>query len=176
MPYMIISVNRFHIMLIGAIGAIYFYNKNIKFMSIATHKATQMVSWGCLLLLTVNKFHVASVIDGELVAILSIFLIVGQITKSNNIINLENSLFNFVGNISYGVYILHPIIIFLYSRLLNQLEPQYLGNYIIIYSLIISTTLLLAYISYEIFEKRFLNMKVKYSVNKRSLIKDISDL
>jgi len=38
-----------------------------------------------------------------------------KITKRNNLINLENSGCGFIRKISYGIYAIHPLIIFFYK-------------------------------------------------------------
>jgi peptidoglycan/LPS O-acetylase OafA/YrhL len=166
LPLLAVTVTRFHIMLFGVTGAILYYNKNQKFLFIATHRITQIISWSCIFLIAINKFHVASVIDGELISIISLFLIIGQVTKKNYIINLENKPCDFIGKISYGIYVIHPLLIFFYARVLGRFNSTSIFNYVIIYLLITSTTIIIAYISYEFYEKRFLKMKAKFTTVK----------
>ena len=165
-PYLAIGVIRFQTMLIGVVGAIFYYNRNARFFSISTHKITQIVSWIIVLLLAINKFHTASVIDDEIVSLITVFLIMGQITKRNNIINLENSVCDFIGKISYGIYVIHPLIIFYFSKLLGQFNSDNLINYFLVYTFIPTTTILTAYLSYQFYEKKFLKLKLKYSTVK----------
>ncbi len=166
LPYSAISVTRFHTMLIGVVGAILYYYGNKRFYSLSTHKATQIISWSVIILLTFNKFHIASVIDGEIVSVITVFLILGQITKRNNIINLENAVCDFIGKISYGIYVIHPLLIFYFSKILGHFNSESLINYLWVYFLITATTILISYLSYEFYEKRFLKLKSKYSTVK----------
>ena len=161
-PFVAISVTRFHNMLVGVAGAILYYWGNRIFLRISTHILTQALSWLCIALLIVNKFHIASVIDGEIISMVALFLIMGQITKKNNILNLENKLFDLIGKISYGIYVIHPIIIFFTAQLIGRLEDK-VANYLIVYSIITALTILLAYLSYEYYEKLFLKLKNKYT-------------
>ncbi len=167
-PFQAITVTRFHIMLIGVCGAILYYNNNWKFMQLATHKLTQLACWCCILLITINRFHVASVIDGELIAAIAVFLIIGQITKKNNIINLENKLCDFTGKISYGMYVIHPLIIFYFAKIAGHFNPRNVTSYLFVYIVILAATISLAYISYEFYEKRFLKLKAKFTIIKSS--------
>ncbi len=171
LPYKVITVNRFHMMLIGVVGAILYYNGNQRFLYVCTHKATQIVAWICVALLAANRFHIASVIDGELIAIVTVFLIVGQITKKNNLINLENKLFDFTGKISYGIYVIHPLLLLCFSRWIGHL-PNTVMSYVLVYGLMLVTTILLSYLSYELYEKRFLKLKRKYATVKSSSTKN----
>jgi peptidoglycan/LPS O-acetylase OafA/YrhL len=165
-PYIAISVTRFHTMLIGVVAAILYYYNNSRFFAISTHKITQIVSWTVILLLGLNKFHLASIIDGEIVSIVTVFLIMGQITKRNNLINLENAVCDFIGKISYGIYVIHPLLIFYFAKLIGHFKSDTFANYLLVYSLILLTTILIAYLSYEFYEKRFLKLKSKYSTVK----------
>ena len=164
-PYLAINTTRFHNMLIGVVGAILYYNQNQRFLQLSTHVMTQIVAWIAMLLIALNKFHFASVIDVELVSIIALCLIMGQVTKRNRIINLENAAFDFIGKISYGIYVIHPLLIFYFSRLLGTLADNSL-NYLLLYLLITTTTILLAWLSYEFYEKRFLQLKTKYTAIK----------
>lgn len=167
LPFLAISVTRFHTMFIGVAGAILYYYRNTQFLFLSTHKVTQFISWTCILLLAINKFHIASVIDGELISVVSLFLIMGQVTKRNKLINLENDACDFIGKISYGIYVIHPVLIFYFARLLGHLADT-TANYLMVYFLVVATTILLAYFSYEFYEKRFLKLKLKYSIVKSS--------
>jgi len=162
LPFIAISETRFHTMLVGVVGAILFYYKIPLFFSITTHRVTQFLAWACIVLIAANRFHIASVIDGELVSLVAICLIMGQVTKRNNLVNLENKLCDFIGKISYGIYVIHPILIFYFARLLGSLADT-TANYLLVYFLVTATTMLLAYLSYEFFEKRFLRIKGKYA-------------
>jgi peptidoglycan/LPS O-acetylase OafA/YrhL len=166
LPLLFIEVTRFHTMLIGVVGAIFYYQKNSKFLSISTHKITQIISWTIILLIAINKFHIASIIDGDLVSVITVFLIVGQITKTNNLINLENRFCDFIGKISFGIYVIHPILIFYFSKTIGHFENKTAINYLFVYALITLTTILFAYLSYEFYEKRFLKLKSKYATIK----------
>ena len=165
-PFLAISVTRFHNMLIGVVGAILYYYGNQKFLLVTTHKLTQIICWGCLLLIAINKFHIASVIDGELVSVVSLSLIMGQVTKKNHLINLENRVCDFIGKISYGIYVIHPILIFYFCKLLGPFSSDKIANYLLVYCLITAATIVVAYLSYELYEKRFLKLKAKYATVK----------
>lgn len=148
MLFIAIIITRFHTMLIGVIGAILYYSKNQFFLKICTHKLTQMIAWTSIFFIGINKFHMASVIDGEIVSLVSLSLILGQVTKRNNFINPENKVCDFIGKISFGIYVLHPLLIFYFARLLGHLTDT-IVNYLYFYTFITSMTIILAYVSYE---------------------------
>ena len=78
-------------------------------------------------------------------------------------IKLENKLMNSLGNISYGLYMLHPIAIVLTIKFAQKYEL--LTNWFL-YPASVLFTIALAYISYHKYEKYFLRFKTKFSVIK----------
>lgn len=74
-----IHVTRFHCMLIGALGALYYKKNNIVFLKFANNKFTQSICWLIIFLALINQFHVASVVDNEIISVVALFIIIGQI-------------------------------------------------------------------------------------------------
>lgn len=153
LPYSIANYFRFHIMLIGVIGAILFYKKQVPIF--IYHWATQVICWLLLASVVFNQFHFVSLIDTEIMAFVTLILILGQVT-GKGLINMENKPMNFIGKISYGVYVIHPLVIYFFVS----------ENKVLSYSLVIFFTLAIAKLSYEFYEKRFLRMKNSYAVIK----------
>ena len=175
LPYYTIFLVRFQCMLIGAIGAMFYFNNVKVFISIASHIATQLISWLIILLIILNAYHILSVVDHEIVCVITVFLIVGQSAKRNRIINLDTSVFDFFGKISYGIYVIHPLIIFLISKWWIQIDSSFLKNYFIIYSVVTGATVLIAHLSYKYYEKGFLRLKLNYTAVKSSGTKHFSE-
>ena len=92
----------------------------------------------------------------------------GQVTESSYL-SLENKYFDFLGKISYGIYVIHPMLIFLFSKVLIDISPWGSLNYAIVYISILGSTILISHFSYKYFEIEFLKLKgKKYSVIKSS--------
>lgn len=159
-----IHVTRFHCMMIGALGAVLYKQNHKLFLQITDNKISQICCWTIILLLAVNKFHVASVIDNEIISVVALFLIIGQIRIKNRVINLENNVFDFLGKISYGIYVIHPLLIFFSPGVLNLIDIGTPYKYFIVYLSILGVTIFIAYLSYTYFEKVFLNFKKKFVV------------
>ena len=123
-------------MMIGAVGALYYRQNNKLFLKITDHKISQTLCWFLILLATINKFHLASVIDNEIISVVAIFLIIGQINVKNRIVNLETSICDYLGKISYGIYVIHPLVIFIFSKTLNRVHIQLPYKYFIVYIVI----------------------------------------
>lgn len=157
-----LHITRFHNMMIGALGAILYKQSNNLFLRISDNWVTQTCSWIILFLVLINQYHLASVIDNEIICVVALFIIIGQIRIRKRIFNLEIPLLNFPGRISYGIYVYHPLIIFLCVKII---KPDFFAepfNYIVIYLAVISGTIFTAYISYTFFEKYFLNLKKRF--------------
>jgi peptidoglycan/LPS O-acetylase OafA/YrhL len=164
------NVTRFHCMMIGAIGAIGYYNKNEVFLSLFTNRWSQILSWIVFVFSNFFFRYIPALITSECIAVLSLFLIMSQIEGKPKFINLENKYFDFIGKISYGIYVIHPLIIFLLSVIWLKLHiqiPEFI-QYLIIYVSVPCITILMAWISYENFEKPFLKLKNRFAIVKSS--------
>lgn len=105
----------------------------------------------------------SSLIDHEVISVITVVVILTQIKRKNYIIDLDSKPFDFIGKISYGIYIYHPLVIFFYVKYFGTFTNDKWYNYIIIFLLIIITTFFISYISFNFFEKRFIKLKQKYS-------------
>jgi peptidoglycan/LPS O-acetylase OafA/YrhL len=161
-PYNFIHVTRFQCMLIGALGAWYFYIRQPLFIRLTTNLFVQLGSWTAIVLVAINRFHIASVLDSEFISVVTVFIILGQVTKTNRLINLDFGVFDFLGKISYGLYVIHPLVLFFLARVLKFELPVPL-KYVVVYGLALGVTILIAYLSYHYFERYFLNRKSRFS-------------
>ncbi|HRI25452.1 MAG TPA: acyltransferase [Ferruginibacter sp.] len=157
------DVIRFDCMLIGSLGAILYYNKHQLFIRLFTSKAAQAIAWLVVVLLILNIFHIASIIDHEIVSIVTVALIMGQITVTNRLVNLDIRPCDFLGKISYGIYVIHPLIIFFSAKLLKDVSMPAIIKYGFVYLFVIAATILVSWLSYTYIEKWFLTRKLKYT-------------
>lgn len=157
-------VNRFDCMLIGALGAMLYYRKKRWFIFATTALPTQVIAWTCIILAAGNKFHLASILDQEIMCFITVALIMGQIAVKSPVINLERPALDRLGRLSYGIYVIHPVVIFLLAKLWSGVHyPPTVLHYCIVFILAASLTVLLAFLSYEYFEKFFLAVKSRFS-------------
>jgi peptidoglycan/LPS O-acetylase OafA/YrhL len=165
-PYLAIHVTRFHCMMFGGMSAILYYKKSwvIKYV---IYIPVQLLAWFSLLLMAFNMFHIASVIDGELASLIGIVLILGQITK-RGVLNLENKIMDYLGKISYGVYVWHPILIFSIAMLLKNVSTVLWIKYTMVFISVIAATIIVSSLSFKYYEGYFLKLKKKYERVKTS--------
>lgn len=175
-PFSIIAlfsvVNRFDCMILGGLVAIFYFKKNHYFMSIVNNKWSQFFALLVFLLLFVNKFwFLNSIIEIFIVAIATAIIIIGQIETKNRLVNFNNWVMDYLGKLSYGIYVIHPLIIFMVVGFI-KLEKEININPLFYFLAIVLITIGIAHFSYKYFEYPFLKLKNKYSIIKsRSSVK-----
>ena len=165
--YKFFNVTKFHCMMLGALGAVLYDKKNKYYIRIFSNKIGQIIVWLLFLLSGVWGDYVPAIIREEVIAVMSLFLITGQVCSSS-FINLENKACDYVGKISYGIYVIHPLLIFVSSYAYRMLEitlPTWLQA-IGIYIYVILATILVANLSYHYVEKPFLKLKNRFAIVK----------
>jgi peptidoglycan/LPS O-acetylase OafA/YrhL len=152
---------RIGAMAIGGIGAylVFIDHSILKFLF---KKWVQAVVYAVLAFLLVIGYRIPG-LNYEGYALFFVFLLMNLAHNPNSIINLENRLCTFMGRISYGVYMYHPVIIVLCLYTLRQLMPYSTTFSILLYVSSYVLTTLVAWLSYEYFEKQFLKLKDRFA-------------
>ena len=156
--------SRFDCMMIGAIGAILYFMKSKLFTKFLMNRALGVVCFLLLLFSLPWANVIPAPIRPQLIAILSLVCIASQL--ENPIINLENRVCDFVGKISYGIYVIHPLLIFGLSALYRNAGIQLpeAAATILIYVIITAATAFVAWLSYKFFESPFLRLKNRFAI------------
>lgn len=96
----------------------------------------------------------------EVYAILFGVAILNLAANPKAIFSFENKGFNYLGKISYGLYMYHPlgIVIALKTLIYFNISTVFMQ-----YALSIGVTVLISWLSYEFFEKYFIKKKIKFS-------------
>ncbi len=158
-----VDVNRFSCMMIGAMGAYLYFHQQQWFIRLATHWSVQVLGWLVVALAAVNRFHLANIINHEVMACLSTALIIGQ-AQGKGLLNLDTPVMDYLGKISYGIYVIHPLVIFSLGWVFNSwLSASNALHYVFVYALCTGGTLLVAHLSYQYWEKPFLRLKGRYA-------------
>ena len=164
--YRFFAVTRFDCMMLGAVGAILYFTNNDLFSRVFQNRIFGLV---CFLLLLFSQpwaGFVPAPIRPQVLAVLSLVCIMGQLKQP--IVNLENRACDFVGKISYGIYVIHPLLIYLLSTLYRNVNlplPRSL-SIVLIYGIVTTFTVFIAWISYRFFEGPFLKMKNRFAIVK----------
>lgn len=159
-------------MAIGGLGAWWLYSNNSRALRIIYHKAIWVLSLLMLVSFFVFNYHFfgSTLLEG----LVFVIVILNISTNPEVKFNLDNKFLILMGNISYGIYMLHTAIIALLITGLEGLEITGLWFNLVLYVLSPLFTIGLAYVSYQYFEKYFLRFKnrfavVKSSTNRKSL-------
>jgi peptidoglycan/LPS O-acetylase OafA/YrhL len=169
----IIMEYRISCMAIGAIGAYLVVFEKNKILSILYRKDVQ---WSVyivtinLLLLRVGlksfgKEDFPSVFY-EMYSVLFAIMIVNLATNPKSILRLDYKWMTYLGRVSYGLYMYHPIMRIFSMELTEHVFKREISGWqmnVCLYFLTIASTILISIISYEFFEKRFLNLKKKFA-------------
>lgn len=166
--YKFFSVTCFQSMMYGALGAILFYNNHQRFLNLITHKLVQVVAWSFFILSWFLDNYIPAVMRNDIISFFSLIIVMEQVSGRGKLINLERAVFDFFGRISYGIYVIHPLMILVFSTLWMYFRPDIglVWQYLIIYILIVLSTTLVAHLSYRYYEAPFLKLKDKFAMVK----------
>ena len=96
-----------------------------------------------------------------------IIIILNVSSNSSSFLKLENTFYNLLGKISYGIYMYHLVVIYFTIKFLDYCNIFYAKNIysnLLLYIMVISITSLISYISYTLFERKFLKIKSRYTL------------
>ena len=162
---------RISCMAIGAIGAYWVAFEKKKILSVVYRKDVQWIVYiitaGLLLLRVGVKIEALESFPSvfhEVYSVLFIIIIVNLATNPKSIVRLDYKWTNYLGKISYGLYMYHPIMRILSLELTTYLFKGNTWNWqmnVSLYFFTLSSTILISILSYEFFEKKFLKLKNK---------------
>lgn len=164
-----IDLTRFDCMAIGGVAAYMVFSKQEKFLHFIYQKSFQAI----LYLLVVAAYFTGmrfGYFTHEVYALSFALIILNIATNSQSYFQLEHPILKYLGKISYGIYMYHLLCIRLAMIVLEKLgmgNSEYSGfENILLYVVATVLTILISTLSYEYFEKRFLNLKGKFTVIK----------
>lgn len=159
---------RFSSMIIGGIGAyLLFHQKAI--IQLLYHRVVQiglLVLFVCMGLDWIAYYSLAWMQD-ELISLVVCGLILNIATNPRSLVSLENSVFAYLGKLSYGLYVYHLFAVVLVLKGLPaivdlQALPTWIGYPLTLGAVLILTTGI-SQLSYRYFESYFLRKKIKFA-------------
>lgn len=143
-----------------------FYDKQ-KALKIIYSRYIQVLTYGGLIFLLATGRKNFLITD-EVYSILFIIIILNICSNPKSFVQLQYKGFDFLGKISYGLYMYHDIIIISMIKIFMLAGFAFGGVWanIFLYVFIWGGTILLAYMSYQYFEKPFLRYKMKFTLIK----------
>lgn len=170
--HQVMYYSRFDNMMIGAVVAVLYFNKKHNVFDIKLQKLFNLLFWKRNQLILLNVFLIYLVVylcydvhHGDvLIALLASLLIVNLCEAETAIFSLKHKYLDYIGQISYGIYLLHKFVLFLVLYLVQKylLRGNMITENIIIYGFTITGTIALASLSYYGYEKPFLKIKKRF--------------
>ena len=148
-------------MAIGAIGAYFLFRQHQRIIGFINANTTQLFTLLAIIATFVlkTKHWTYAYLEGILFAM----LIINLATNRSLFFNLEHRLLSYLGNLSYGIYMYHTLIIALLIYLVEMLPSDAsLSINAVLYAAAPALTILVSWISYESFEKYFLKLKTHF--------------
>lgn len=152
-------------MAIGGIGAYLLYYKKERILNILFNRYTQFAVYTILAIVTV-KGWVVPWYNKEWYGVLFMIVILNLAANRRSLFNLEYRPVNYLGKISYGLYMYHNLVLTVVIKLFAMYGIINFGSlwaYLVIHIVSLGASVAVSALSYEYFEKRFIHAKVKYS-------------
>ncbi|MBP6386595.1 MAG: acyltransferase, partial [Pseudarcicella sp.] len=159
----LVAMSKFECMCIGGIGAYWLFTEN-KFLRFLQKKTTLIIT---LVLLPILFVYVSGELKDGLHVVFSVMflIILLYIVKTKSRPSIENKYLNYLGKISYGLYMYHfaviSVVLHFAKKYLSQ-ESEYIQN-LIIYVTVFVLTITVASLSYRFVETPFIKLKSKHS-------------
>ncbi len=152
-------------MAIGGIGAYLLFFQKERALKLIFSRYFQVGTYLVLGFMTVRGLQMPF-ITFEFSALLFAIIILNLAANVRTIVSLQNRVLDYLGKISYGLYMFHNILLVSMLQLINRsgiisVESKW-GN-VLYYALCISGTILVAGVSYQFYERRFIKMKRRFT-------------
>jgi peptidoglycan/LPS O-acetylase OafA/YrhL len=168
----LIGTFQFEAMAIGGLGAYFVFNHTKPFANLTIYTIYfQLIIYSLLLAYlflhdtSSNKLGIllfqTPVLSGLFVDFLFLYLIIGVSLNEKNIFKIKSKLLSFLGEISYGIYMYHMLLIFGMVLVLKPVFiklPLFSGS-LLFYTVIIILVTGIAAVSKKYFENYFLKMR-----------------
>lgn len=157
---------RFDAMAAGGIGAYLLRHQQAVVVRLIKSKIIQLFTAGIIILVLINKLPLPNSPSHMLVAAVTVITIYYAHLFSRPFINLSNKYIDYLGKISFGIYVYHPLVIGYVSLFFKQLHMPDTIKVSLFFIIVIGLTIAIAMLSYKYFESYFLKLKLNYAVVK----------
>jgi peptidoglycan/LPS O-acetylase OafA/YrhL len=156
---------KFHFMAAGALGAWWLHRRReaLLRLPVFARPLLQIVLAAVLAdYYLLNLAHWHGIAEEAVQLVLYPWLILNVAANPRGILRLDNPVLDYLGTISYGIYMLHMVAVYATSALFRA-TTWWQGSLVLycaaFYGLALGLTVLLAHLSYRYFESPFLRLK-----------------
>jgi len=157
----LVNLTRLDCMAIGAIGACMVLDTKlyVKYISsIIFNKYLQLFAWIIFVIGFIYLPMPLSIFSDEFYSIFFTIIIINVSQNKNTLIRLESGIFNFLGRISYGIYMYHVLIMTIVVKIIAK-PVDNIFNYFLYLIFILLFTITIAFLSNRYVESWFLKKK-----------------
>lgn len=151
-------------MAIGGLAALVVYSKTAVYervKKVMFNRFFQAFIFALLFYCLAVSFRIPRLeLDYEFYGVLFAIIIANMAANERRLFSLETPILNYLGKISYGLYMYHPLIITICLKVF--LHYHFVNNYAI-YAAVILSTVLVAGLSYRFYESKFIKQKKRFS-------------
>lgn len=160
----IMYFTRFECMIIGSICAYMLHRKKDQILRILFNNYLQWFCYVTIIIFLITGFNIPAfshIIYSTLFGI----IILNIAANPDSVFKLENKVLNYLGQISFGLYMYHELAIGLSIRFLKDLSFNFNNNgpNFLLYAFAILLTIGVASLSYYFLERPFLKLKTRFS-------------
>lgn len=161
------AMTKLESMAIGSLGAWALFYKKERILQLVFHPVTQGIAYSGIPFLL--YFTPAFMQNGiHLVySLLFLVIIVNVSTNPKSWLKLEHPILHSLGKISYGLYMYHMLVIVavihVFAPMLPEDSRNGVGAGLLFYTASFTISIAISYLSYHLFESRFIRMKRRFT-------------
>jgi peptidoglycan/LPS O-acetylase OafA/YrhL len=147
---------------VGCLGSTLFYKRESRLRNWIFSLPVQWMVLVAIVTLSMLSFYVLhkeEAFDYRIYCALFSIVVVNGALNPRNIFRLETPVLNFLGKISYGIYMYHMMCIGIAFAIVRWLTADVVVQNILLYILSIGLTILVSWLSFDYFESIFLRLK-----------------
>jgi len=162
LPFSVAVCMRFDCMAIGALCAIAYDRKDARLLALARSIGVSIAFWAVVALACLNRFSIFSFYGDDLAAVITGLFIVRQIQTTRSVTLLENPVASFLGLISFGLYVYHPLMISVIVHFVRTSSYTFTNAAAFVVTVAV-LTVAVAWVSYRVLEMPFLRLKERFA-------------
>jgi peptidoglycan/LPS O-acetylase OafA/YrhL len=147
---------------VGCLASTLFYKRESRLREWIFSLPVQWLVLVAIVTLSMLSFYVLhkeEAFDWRIYCLLFSIVVVNGALNPRNIFRLETPVLNFLGKISYGIYMYHMMCIGIAFAIVRRLTADVVVQNILLYILSIGLTILVSWLSFDYFESIFLKLK-----------------